>query len=146
MSYCRWSTDLFRCDVYVYEHVGGGWTTHVAGRRLRHVVPPEIVAMPWETGEQWFARDEAYRLWRESLPCDEMVVNVLDVTTGGTRPSVYRYPKDSEYDDLPAPEAGQTYSDETPGACADRLDALRAKGFRVPQEAIDALRAEVVSR
>jgi len=33
MSYCRWSTDNFRCDLYCYEDVSGGWTTHVAGRR-----------------------------------------------------------------------------------------------------------------
>lgn len=33
MSYCRWSSDNFQCDVYVYEDCAGGWTTHVAGRR-----------------------------------------------------------------------------------------------------------------
>lgn len=33
MSYCRWSSDDFQCDVYCYEHVHGGWVTHVAGRR-----------------------------------------------------------------------------------------------------------------
>lgn len=29
MSYCRWSSDNFKCDVYVYADVSGGWTTHV---------------------------------------------------------------------------------------------------------------------
>lgn len=29
MAYCRWSTP--DCDVYVYEDVMGGWTTHVKG-------------------------------------------------------------------------------------------------------------------
>src|SRR5687767_6611694 len=33
MSYCRWSTDDFQCDLYCYEDVSGGFTTHVAGRR-----------------------------------------------------------------------------------------------------------------
>ncbi len=32
MSYCRWSTDEFRCDLYIYANVNGYWTIHVAGR------------------------------------------------------------------------------------------------------------------
>ena len=31
MSYCRWSTNDFQCDLYCYEDCSGGWTTHVAG-------------------------------------------------------------------------------------------------------------------
>lgn len=38
MSYCRWSSDGFQCDVYVYES-NEGYTIHVAGnRRPRRVV------------------------------------------------------------------------------------------------------------
>lgn len=33
MSYCRWSSDDFDCDVYAYEHCDGGWAVHVAGSR-----------------------------------------------------------------------------------------------------------------
>lgn len=33
MSYCRFSSDGFNCDVYVYEDCAGGWTTHVAANR-----------------------------------------------------------------------------------------------------------------
>lgn len=33
MSYCRWSSDDFMCDLYCYADIGGGWTTHVARRR-----------------------------------------------------------------------------------------------------------------
>jgi hypothetical protein len=37
MSYCRWSSDGFQCDVYVYE-AEGGYMVHVAGkRRLKRV-------------------------------------------------------------------------------------------------------------
>lgn len=39
MSYCRWSSDNFCCDLYVYESVQGGWETHVAGRRVVGSVP-----------------------------------------------------------------------------------------------------------
>lgn len=34
MSYCRFSSDQFRSDVYVYDHVGGWVQIHVAGNRL----------------------------------------------------------------------------------------------------------------
>lgn len=33
MSYCRFSTDDFQCDVYAYEDVRGGWTICVAATR-----------------------------------------------------------------------------------------------------------------
>jgi hypothetical protein len=140
MSYCRWSTDLYRCDVYVYESATG-WVTHVAGRRLRHPVPPEVDAMPRATFKEDWARTQAYNAWRESLPCDEMPVNYLQ-SDGTTKAGVYRFPKDSEYEDVPEPWAGQTFTDATPGACADRLDILKAEGLHVPQSAIDSLRAE----
>jgi len=44
VSYCRWSSDDFQCDLYVYEDVRGGVTIHVA--RSRYVftkpLPPPI--------------------------------------------------------------------------------------------------------
>lgn len=33
MAYCRWSTDLGRCDIYAYADVAGGYTVHVAKRK-----------------------------------------------------------------------------------------------------------------
>jgi hypothetical protein len=140
MSYCRWSTDLFRCDVYVYES-DEGWVTHVAGRKLKHSVPPEIDAMPQTTFKESWARDRAYAAWRDTLPSDEVPVSYLQAD-GTTRDGLWRSPKDSEYEDLPEPWAGETYVDATPGACADRLEVLRGRGFQVPQSAIDSLRAE----
>ncbi len=41
MSYCRWSSDNFKCDLYCYEYVYGGYVTHVAGRRLINHTPLE---------------------------------------------------------------------------------------------------------
>ena len=42
MSYCRWSSDSFQCDLYVYRDVEGGWSIHVAkSRRVFHSpIPP----------------------------------------------------------------------------------------------------------
>lgn len=37
---------------------------------------------------------------------------------------------------------GMSFNDASPGECADRLTALKAEGFDVPQDAIDTLREE----
>lgn len=41
MSYCRWSSDNGRCDLYCYEDCAGGFTTHVAGNRIVGDIPTE---------------------------------------------------------------------------------------------------------
>lgn len=46
MSYCRWSSMNWMCDVYVYEDVDGGWATHVAGRRRAIPPIPDLLAGP----------------------------------------------------------------------------------------------------
>jgi hypothetical protein len=113
MSYCRWSSDDFQCDVYVYEDCDSGFTTHVAGykRIFKEPIPPDV---PLEKSNQWLERygkvmkivDEA-ELVAIGLPCDS-----------------------------------ESYNDDTASECADRLESLRAMGYRVPQYAIDALRSE----
>lgn len=39
MSYCRWSSDDFQCDVYCYHDVDGTWVTYVAGNRIQFAEP-----------------------------------------------------------------------------------------------------------
>ncbi len=39
MSYCRFSTNNYKSDVYVYDDVGGGITIHVATSRVASKVP-----------------------------------------------------------------------------------------------------------
>ena len=39
MSYCRWSSDNWRCDLYCYE--GDVFITHVAGRRRMGHIPDD---------------------------------------------------------------------------------------------------------
>lgn len=100
------------CDVYVYESSDGGWKTHVAGRRLKAGKGPDYDF----TSPEAFARS----------------VEVLDKW----------FKENTEYVDLTAPSAGESFIDNTPGECADRLIALRGEGLDVPQYAIDALREE----
>ncbi len=45
MSYCRWSSDGFQCDVYVYETCGG-YAVHVArNRRPRRVCDLDVSSL-----------------------------------------------------------------------------------------------------
>jgi hypothetical protein len=115
VSYCRWSSDDFQSDVYVYEDVSGGFTTHIAGNRVvfAEPLPPEIPYSK-ENSSVWMKR---YAVVSKMLEAAEHVA-------------------------IDLPHAGETFSDPTPAACADRLEELRALGYVVPQYAIDALREE----
>lgn len=143
MSYCRWSSDFGECDVYVYEDVGGGWTTHVAGRRLKQRVPDEIKNMPMSNGDEWMAQHKAQEEWRNSLPSNESPCNYTDGKKSWK--GVMKFPKDEAYISLEdiSSFAGESYNDETPELCAERLEEIRASGLNVPQYAIDELREEM---
>lgn len=108
MAYCRWSN----CDVYVYEDVNGGWTTHVASRRN---IAGKAPLFDFTSKETLLSSYNAHREWHD---------------------------KNTEYADINLPNAGKSFNDVSPGDCADRLEALRREGFDVPQYAIDALREE----
>jgi len=116
VSYCRWSSDCHQSDVYVYEDVKGGWTTHVAGRRR---VPIKPVPKPPE----------------ESLHAFDFVGYWAECSAWVEDESAWRW------EDVPA-HADETFNDDTPDECADRLEQLRSDGLIVPQYAIDSLRSE----
>lgn len=44
MAFCRWSTNDFQCDLYVFADVHGGYTIHVADNRRQFTqpLPPEV--------------------------------------------------------------------------------------------------------
>lgn len=112
MSYCRWSSDDYRCDVYVYESADG-FMTHVASNRVlpcRPLPPAELNPSVMD----WIARHE-------------MVTEIIS---------------SSIHADITLDHAGETFTDATPGDCADRLEELRSIGYHVPQYAIDELRED----
>jgi hypothetical protein len=57
LSYCRRSTDSFRCDLHAYADCGGGWTIYIA--RNRSVDPPTFPRLS-EMGETEESRAEWY--------------------------------------------------------------------------------------
>lgn len=126
MSYCRWSSDDFQCDVYVYADVYGGWTIHVASRRRDWVkacmtLPPPV-PFSKENMTAWIERHHVMQKFLDDPRWDE------DTFEGWV--------------DVPAPHAGETYNLGSAGECADLLEEIRASGCNVPQYAIDELREE----
>jgi hypothetical protein len=116
MSYCRFSSDNFRCDAYVYAHVDGGYVTHVAGRR--YVNPQPLPELP----EAW-----------HKLPPGELT-RILEAQEA--------WRDAATLEPIGLPHDGEQFVDDTPGECADRLEFLAYMGYNIPQSAIDALRTQ----
>jgi hypothetical protein len=113
MSYCRFSSDNWSSDVYVYANVDGCWTIHVAGRRYTGEIPK----VPPLCGDDVNAFVAAHQAQLAALDTTTMVPIGL-------------------------PHDCASFDEPTPGACADRLEELQALGYHVPQYAIDELRRE----
>jgi len=119
MSYCRFSSYEYACDVYVYAGIGGGFVTHVA--RGRYVFDPPLpppIELTESTIDAFVRRDAE-------------VQARVDAST---------------LVPIELPHAGETFDDADAGACAARLIELKRLGFRVPQAAIDALREEAAEQ
>lgn len=119
MSYCRWSSDDYQCDVYTWEDVSGGWVTCVAGGRYVFTEPlPEPVDLPHPF------TDEQFHAWSQR---HDEVMRIVGAAR--TEP-------------IGLAHAGARFHDDTPAACAQTLTMLRDAGYHVPQYAIDALLEE----
>lgn len=115
MSYCRFSSENFGCDVYVYEYCYGGWRTHVARSRVVGEVP---ALAPLSAGpEQIEAFIQSYRAQTDFM-------------------------KAAVREPIGLPHDGEDFIDDGPDECADRLESLQALGYKVPQHVIEALRGE----
>ncbi len=75
MSYCRWTDES---DVYCYEDCMGGFTTHVAGQRLK---PGAELPDLWAAGQRdedfWAAIDASYE--PVGFACDGETFNDSDL-------------------------------------------------------------------
>lgn len=128
MSYCRWSSDDWQCDVYVWADVDGGYRTEVAGRRHTWDVelPSPVSLSVGEAGSD--ERSAWANAWVERSVA---IQRLMDDESNW------------HWTDLPVPEGGTSYWHDTAAECADNLERLREAGFNVPQSAIDSLRQEV---
>lgn len=124
MSYCRWSSDRGYSDVYVYEDVHGGWTTHVAEMRR----PP---------GAPLLAHEAMCAAIDEGKSSHEAAITYQEAEKKRDA-----WDAENPLSKIQHDEAGACFNHATPGECADNLERLRDEGFTVPSYAIDALREE----
>lgn len=116
MSYCRWSSDNFASDVYVYEYVHGGFNIHVAGNRIVGNVPPLPNIL--EVGN-----DEFVAAHRRQMD----------------------FVRSAKHAPIGLPHDGETFNEPDIPATIARLLELRAAGYIVPEYALEALREEMQS-
>lgn len=78
------------------------------------------------------------RKWKKNFSHKSEIITINDVD------EEYITLDASEYIDLLeiGEEAGQTFTYDSPGICANHLQQMQNLGFNIPQYAIDALREE----
>lgn len=123
MSYCRWSSMDFKCDLYCYEHVDGSWTTHVASNK---VVTPIFPDAPWKLLSKGGAIGRHVFLWWHRL-------HMFTVSHGIRR-------------DLGLKYDGETLKDDCLEDFKATLLMLRAEGYRFPSHVLGAIDDEIKER
>ena len=115
---CRWSTDDFGCDLYVYEGLFG-WSINVASLRYVFADPlPAPVALP-----AGFT-DKQFEAWAGRVAVVSDIIHRSDLAPIGLSSD------------------GQSLEAATPGQAADVLETLAQEGYRFPRMVVDELRAE----
>lgn len=121
MAFCRFSDS----DLYAYEDVAGGYTLHVAGAR-------------WEPGSAVAEHRRKLVEW----------CNLPPETRGNTPPPMLDWsamgkPPAGEATPINHPDAGKSWHGLTAQELLDTMLDLKAKGFNVPDYAIDGVRGEI---
>lgn len=116
MSYCRFSSLDFTCDLYVYQSVNG-WEIHVASNKTDHSVDG-LTPLPLVSSADW---PSAYVERSKELR---------------------RRMDRAERKPLTLPHAGESFTFNTPGEAAAMVRKLVALGYRAPTGLADELEAE----
>lgn len=113
MSYCRWSSMGFMCDLYLYE-AECGWQLHIASNRMINPNPyPEFdfENITQEAVDEWNSAKEKWH-------------------------------KDCVTEKIELPHAGERYNFDSPGECAEFLKELKTLGYVFPETIIGILEDE----
>lgn len=123
MSYCRWSSEDFSCDVYCYADCSGGYTTHVAGNRAVGEIPK---TPPWPPRDADKATVEKWA--QESAEAHERQGEFLETC---------------ERQPIGLPHDSATFNDPDLSSFLARLEGLKALGYNVPDWVIANVREEM---
>lgn len=115
MSYCRFSSDDWRSEIYCYE--GDKFAIHVAAQKHKCVSAPD-----WPT-----------------IPPDADV----DTWVRVSQEQGARLQQEGDLVPIGLPYDGHTFYEDTLESCMLRLLELRDLGYHVPQGALDRLAEEI---
>lgn len=118
MSYCRWSTDSHRCDVYAYEDHTGFYAVHVAGNRIPDDAPREVYPSDWKDKTQFDLYFETHKKLQEYLG-------------------------DCERYSIGLPSDGQTFKPKTLKAFKALMIELRKQGYHFPSYVLATIDEEI---
>lgn len=119
MSYCRWSSNNWDCDLYCYADVSGGFTTHVARNRIDGDIPKEDMRLLRDGKvDEFMAQHNAQMKFLET--CTRSPIGL--------------------------PFDGQTFNDPDEEAFLARLLQLRLAGYRFLDYVLDDVRDEIKER
>ncbi len=118
MSYCRWSSDNFTCDLYCYEDARGGFITHVAGARQR----TWFRFFCWLTDKRWNLESTRYRTFRFNW--------------------IY-FPQRLTHKNIKLPESEETFYDNTVEEFYERIRGLVKIGYKVPKNLLSEIKRNI---
>lgn len=149
MSYCRFSSDNFKSDVYVYESVDDCFYTHVAGNRLILPPFPEIRSrfahyhVPRLLGFKYDIENKKFEARNKFC---KFLLNVWFFITGTVSRlhlwTVRIMPRKS----IDLPFAGETIVDPSAEECLQTLETLQEMGYHVPSYAIENLKRSILKK
>jgi hypothetical protein len=118
MSYCRWSSDNYKCDIYAYES-SAGYQIHVASSRYVGE-PPEsslnlIILGGKENIDKYLSGEKVRRKWFDK---------------GETRP-------------IGLPYDGESYLCDSLQEFYDKMMELRNAGYHIPDQAFKRIKEEM---
>lgn len=118
MSYCRWSSDKFKSDVYVYEDVLGGYMVHTCNHKYVFHPDHPYPSFPLNTSRDNLK--EYLRQYRSAMDNAELV----------------EMKSATDY-------LGKTWNFPTLRETIDFLLCLRSNGLHVPDVAIEVMEQEI---
>lgn len=118
MSYCRWSSMDFACDIYAYESVGDFWQIYVAGNRVLGDIPK---LPPFPRGE------EPWDEWRAAHKAQSAFLET------------------AEREDITLPYAGDSLQCATLEDFKAKMLELRAIGYRFPDYVLEEIDEEIAA-
>lgn len=130
MSYCRFSSMDWRCELYCYES-DYGWETHVASSK--HVLPdgfPSTSAI-WRKFDAAATDDERKAILGEYVAASVRQGEMLD---------------GAEMEPIGKPFDGQSFTDRDLESFRDTLIMLRSAGYVFPETLIEDVEEEMRER